>query len=128
MNAKAVTVLIVDDDQAICRAYTQLLEREGFAVSAVHSGLAGLAAVQQQRYDVVLCDLEMAFLKGLGFYEEVRNEFPEQAKRVVFVTGFTPDDQTRKVLERSGRPMLHKPVEFTELIAAVRSTAAVPAP
>ena len=45
-----------------------------------------------QRYDVILCDLMMPRMTGMDFYSELQRIAPEQAKRVIFLTGgaFTP--------------------------------------
>ena len=41
-------------------------------------------------------------------------------KRVVFVTALAGDDDTREFLERTGQPVLEKPVEADQLVSAVR--------
>jgi DNA-binding response OmpR family regulator len=113
-------ILILDDDVALSRAYAQLLERDGFAVVAVHSGIEGLAALSDRSFQAILCDLRLPFLEGKSFYKELTDLYPEQAKRVVFITGYPPDRTTHNFLADTGRPVLHKPVEFADLIAAVR--------
>jgi CheY-like chemotaxis protein len=124
MGEPTPAILIVDDDVALSRAYTQLLEREGFVVVSVHSGIEGLAALSERSFEVILCDLRLPFLGGKNFYKELADLYPSQAGRVVFITGYPPDRTTHNFLADTHRPVLHKPVEFSDLIAAVRRVAA----
>jgi CheY-like chemotaxis protein len=117
-----VDVLIVDDNTEVSSAYGQVLERAGYMVKAVDNGLAALAELQQGRYSVILLDILMPFLEGKSFFRQLEADFPEMAKRVVFVTGMAGDDETRKFLEGTGQPFLEKPVEADDLVGAVRKT------
>ncbi len=118
----SVDVLIVDDNTEVSSAYGQVLERAGYMVKAVDNGLAALAELQQGRYSVILLDILMPFLEGKSFFRQLEADFPEMAKRVVFVTGMAGDDETRKFLEQTGQPFLEKPVEADDLVGAVRKT------
>ncbi|MGD2136092.1 MAG: response regulator [Gemmatimonadales bacterium] len=112
-------VLVADDDQRIAQLHAKLLERAGFMVTVVDNGLAAFAALQQQRYRAIVCDIQMPFLEGTRLYDQIREEFPEAAGRVVFVTGWAHDAETRKFLEQTGQPYLPKPVDFEKLVATV---------
>lgn len=113
-------ILIVDDDAQVRDVYTRVLERAGYMVTAVENGLQGFTALQEQRFSAILCDLQMPFLKGESFYEELRRDYPDLARRVIFVTAWGKEPEARDFLESTGRPVLHKPVESKDLIAAVR--------
>ena len=115
-------LLIIDDDVSLARAFARLLEREGFVVTMAHSGLEGLVALRQRAFQAILCDLRLPFLEGRLFYKELVDQYPDQAARVLFITGQPPDADTEAFVAETGRPILHKPVEFTDLLAAVRRT------
>ena len=112
-------ILIVDDDVAVGIAMTRLLERSGFRAHVAHSGLEGLAALRERRFDAILCDLRLPFLQGQGLYKELVDDYPEQARRVIFMTGLPPDPKTRALVDETGRPLLHKPIESGDLLAAI---------
>jgi CheY-like chemotaxis protein len=119
-----MNVLIVDDDEQVRTAYQRLLERAGLQVTAVENALAAMGELEIRKFDAIVCDLELPFLKGGGFYEELRQTFPAMADRVVFVTGWAADPVKSAHLRATGRPVLAKPVEFDELVATVRRVAA----
>lgn len=114
-------VLIVDDDQAVRAAYQRALERAGYMVKAVDNGLAAFAELQHHKYRVLICDIQMPFLKGYNLFEELKTNSPEVAERVIFVTGLAERDDMRDFLQKSGRPFLIKPVDLKDLVGAVES-------
>lgn len=119
-TAAAPDVLIVDDDVDVRRAHAKVLERAGFSVLAVDSGQAAFSELAQRPYRVLVCDYQMPALKGGALFEQIEEAFPPMASRVVFVTAWARDREIRGILEKSGQPILEKPVESDDLVAAVR--------
>ncbi|MGD2135602.1 MAG: response regulator [Gemmatimonadales bacterium] len=119
-DAQAPDVLIIDDDDAVREAYAKVLQQAGFSVLAVHSGQAAFAELERHAFRVLVCDYQMPSLKGGALFEQIEEAFPPMASRVVFVTAWANDERIRAILERSGQPILEKPIESEELVAAVR--------
>jgi CheY-like chemotaxis protein len=115
-----VDVLIVDDDGAVRRVYTKALERAGFMVGAVDNGLAAFVELQEHSFRAIVCDIRMPFLEGRKLYEQLVADMPQLAERTVFVTAAGSEEPIRRFLAKTGRPVLHKPVELADLVAAVR--------
>jgi DNA-binding response OmpR family regulator len=61
------TVLVIDDEEAIRDFLCSALEGEGYAVLAARDGLAALSLCERHAVDVILLDLMMPRLNGLGF-------------------------------------------------------------
>jgi DNA-binding response OmpR family regulator len=114
-------ILIVDDDEAVRKAFRRALERAGYMVNDVDNGLAAFAELQQQPYRAIVCDVDMPFLEGRNFYDELLRELPAMATRVVFATGWSEQDEVGTFLKQTGRPVLKKPVDIKELVATVRA-------
>jgi DNA-binding response OmpR family regulator len=66
-------VLFVEDDDVIREATTLALERDGFKVTAVSDGLAGLAAFQEHRPDLALLDVMVPGLDGVSLCRRIRD-------------------------------------------------------
>jgi CheY-like chemotaxis protein len=116
-------VLIVDDDPEVRDFFKRVLERAGFMVRTADNGLAAFAELQRQAYGAIICDIAMPFLEGRRFYDELKDAHPDQAARVIFVTGQVNDPDVQAFLEDSGQPFLGKPVSVATLVAAVRGVA-----
>jgi CheY-like chemotaxis protein len=121
MDADAVTsrdVLIVEDNPSVRSVMIRVLEQAGFSVDAVPDGLEALDMLAARRYRAVVCDVLMPFVNGKEFYEQLRAQAPDQAERVVFVTG-TEELPYKRFLALSGRPVLRKPYDLREMIRVV---------
>ena len=114
-------VLIIDDDELARETMRQFLERSDCEVVAVENAIAGLAEVHQAAFDAIVCDYSLPFMGGQNFYEEIRIENPEAARRFIFVTGYASDQEISSQLEATGQPVIGKPFGFDDLVQAVRS-------
>lgn len=113
-------VLLVDDDEDVRGTLARMLEQGGFTVVAVDNGLQALVEIRQRPIRAIVTDIMMPFLEGRRFYDELASETPEMAARVIFMTG-SDDAVVRDVAERTGRPVLRKPVKVEELQRIVRA-------
>src|SRR5262249_1910329 len=88
-------LLVVDDEPYICTAIQRLLRRE-HEVTALTTVREAMALVERgERFDVILSDLMMPEQNGEEFYKELQRVAPEQAQRMIFMTGgaFNPPAQ-----------------------------------
>ena len=118
-----MNVLLIDDDAGVRKSFSRVLQRSGFEVTAVETGADAMTELRKQSFQVVVCDIILLEADGTSVYEELRDEFPAMANRVLFVTGWTGDEKVTRLLEYTGRPYLTKPVELEELVTSVRQVA-----
>jgi len=111
-DAGAVKVLLVDDDESSLRVLRKMLEAEGLAVDVSTSGSDALARLLQTRYDSILCDMRMPGMTGKDFYFRLKEEFPEYATRLVFLTGDVASTTTWEFIEERRLPYLLKPLNM----------------
>ena len=67
-------ILVVDDEQEAADALAQLLELLGYRTSVAYDGDAALAAVQEQRPEVVILDLHMPMMGGVAACTRLRRQ------------------------------------------------------
>ena len=113
-------VLVVDDDAAFASVVEDALATEGYQVTTATSGLAALDLVRDRRFDLILIDVRMPELDGPGFFRELQSRDPEQASRVMFMTGAAVGPDTAEFLFSLRAPYLRKPLPIDELRAAVK--------
>ena len=113
-------VLIVDDDPAVAKTLGRVLGLDHDTAVVV----VGRDAVERirggERYDAILCDLNLPDVDGPALHAEVTALAPEQAARIIFVSGgaFTPS--SRAFLERVPNPRVDKPFDAQVLRDIVR--------
>jgi NarL family two-component system response regulator LiaR len=119
--ADAISVLVVDDHAVVREGLRTFLElQDGIAV--VGEAADGEEAVRQAealRPDVVVMDLVMPRLDGVGAMRELRRRLP--ATRVIVLTSFTEDERLLPAIQAGAAGYLLKNVAPAELARAVRA-------
>jgi len=122
-------ILIVDDDNDVRAALSELLEAEGFAVEGAADGRMALAHLRAAKVHpaVILLDLMMPGMDGWDFRNEQMRDPQLAAVPVVIVSasGFS-----RASIETQFRPAAYveKPIERTELLGVIRELVGSGAP
>ena len=119
MPRKIPQILTVDDDPVTCDLLCEIFNREGFGATFANSGEAALAAVAEQRPDLLLSDIRMKTrLDGLSLLEIVRREYPSMP--VVLMTAFGSIDTAVRAVKEGAFDYISKPFNIDELVAIVR--------
>jgi CheY-like chemotaxis protein/anti-sigma regulatory factor (Ser/Thr protein kinase) len=112
-------VLLVDDDEMIGSAIRRALSSEHEVTTVVKAQDALDRIGSGERYDVILCDLMMPLMTGMEFYQRLALELPDQADRVVFLTGGAFTATARTFLDEVPNIRLEKPFQVQNLRALV---------
>jgi len=114
-------LLVIDDEQDFSEVLQESLKpfHEVATTTRAREALGWIAA--GKRFDVILCDMRMPEMTGLDFYSQLAVNNPEQAKRVVLMSG----GFTRKANEAPialPRPILEKPFDTDQVRTLLRET------
>jgi CheY-like chemotaxis protein/anti-sigma regulatory factor (Ser/Thr protein kinase) len=116
---EGLTVLVLDDEPAVAEALGRLLS--GCSVTALTDARVALERLgAEARFDALLCDVRMSGLPGSEFFAQVRERFPQQEARVVFMKGAIADPDVQRFLATVSNPVLEKPFSPEGLVRAVR--------
>ena len=78
MTANNHKILLVEDDESLRQMYSLILKKEGFSVDTGDDGVQGLSKARQGGYDLILLDLMMPNLDGIGFLKGLKEEQVKQ--------------------------------------------------
>jgi signal transduction histidine kinase len=117
MQLPKAKILLVDDEPAVLMTVAEILRLEGYELDAVENGEQAVKAVRERNYDLVLTDLRMKGIDGLGVLAEVRKQSPNTV--TVMMTGYGSVDSALEAVQLGAYEYLLKPVEVSALKSAV---------
>ena len=121
MPAETLHILFVEDEINLQRSLAYILEKEGFAVTAVRTGEEAIEAFRARRPDLVLLDLGLPGIDGYEVCRALRRESATAAVPVIMLTGRgLPNDIVRGLKEYADDYVV-KPFDPDVLIARVRA-------
>ena len=76
-----------------------------------------------ERFDAILSDLMMPEVTGMEVHDELSRTAPDQARRMIFLTGGAFTERAREFLDGVPNPRIEKPFEITNLLAIIAGVA-----
>jgi CheY-like chemotaxis protein len=112
-------VLIVDDEQSIREALSNILEHDGFKVDTACDGHEAMGALDKKRFSLIITDLRMPGVGGMDFYHTILKKYPYLKDKIIVVTGDIFSKDIKDFLAESGCPYFLKPFEPKKLSTLV---------
>lgn len=115
-------VLIVDDNREFVGLLKEYLEKQDdIEVAGVaYNGVEALDSIAQTQPDVVVLDIIMPYLDGIGVLERLDQQGPEKRPKIVMLTAFGQESITHRVLELGADYYILKPFDLSVLTERLR--------
>jgi len=113
MKQPLAKILIADDEQAITSGLSAILSDEGYGVDIAADGQKAMERLQSERYGVVLADLKMPKLDGLGLLRQLQeNQIPTEC---IIITGQATVDSAVQAMQQGAYDYIEKPLNAEKL-------------
>ena len=112
-------LLVIDDEQGIRAALSQLLEFEGYDVRAVASGVEGLTVYGEWHPQLVFLDVKMAGIDGLETLKRLREMDPSAL--VVMISGHATIQNAVEATQLGAYDILEKPLDTDRVLVTLRN-------
>jgi PAS domain S-box-containing protein len=118
-------VLIVDDEVVFAHALRRLLSKDRHHITIVHDGREVIARADAgERFDAIVCDLMMPAMSGMELHALLAAIAPEQAARMIFLTGGAFSPAAKQFLDRVPNRWFDKPCDLDTLRSTILRVAA----
>jgi two-component system response regulator HydG len=117
-----IRVLIVDNEAAHAQAVAESLERVGYECTVATSGPQGLKLIDEHPFDLVITDLVMNEVDGLGILAAAKEKLPDA--EVILVTGHGTVPSAVNAMQRGAFNYLLKPLDLSQLRAVAERASA----
>ena len=112
------SVLIVDDDASVRKTLSSILSLEGYIVETMDNGKQALKAVEKERFDVALIDIQLPDMKGVDLLSKLKQQQPRMVR--IIITGFPSMDNAIKAVNEGADGYVLKPFDPEQLLATIR--------
>ena len=110
-------ILVVDDQKSLRRSVSIALSRAGHSVDEAQSGAEAIDRIDQTLYDVVITDLKMPDVDGLGVLEAVRARSTDT--EVILVTAYGSIESAVEAIRQGAHDYLAKPFSHEQILCTV---------
>ena len=120
MDAKKPTrILVLDDELIVCKRLQPVLEKKGYYVETFDQSQEALDRFRETPFQIVITDLKMKGLDGMGFLTEVKKLSPET--EVIVITGFATMETAKESFRKGVFDFLAKPFKLGEIQEVIQN-------
>lgn len=112
-------ILIVDDDKMILQTISHSLKNNGYEVETVENGFAALNVLEKQKIDLIISDVMMPDISGLGLLSLLKQFFYNRIP-VIIISSLDKTDIILHSIGLGAIDFVAKPIDFKELLALVK--------
>ena len=118
MTPELERILIIDDESSLRHMLRLVLEREGYRVTDAAHGQVALTLMEQEPFDLVLCDVRMPEMDGLAFLREAVGRSP--APTVIMMSAYGTIDSAIECMKQGAYDYIPKPFKPDEIVLTLR--------
>ncbi len=111
-------ILIVDDEDMICRVLVRRLSAEGYACTTAHNGKEGLNYAHKNPFSLIISDINMPEMDGLELLKRVKTMNPNMM--VIMVTAYPEIDMAVEAMRLGAYDFIIKPADLDLVVLSVK--------
>lgn len=115
--ARKADILIVDDEEALCKAAEKILIKEGYRVTCLHTAKEGLSKFESDSVDLLITDLMLPDLDGIAVLKRAKELRP--TVEVILITGHATVERAVEAMRLGAYEFIEKPLDRNALVKAV---------
>jgi CheY-like chemotaxis protein len=119
-SSVADAILVVEDNSSVADFIADVLQVEGYVVDLASNGAKALDRLREYPYALILSDLRMPDMDGIGLYQTLDRCYPHLCQRMVFITGYPLTPEMQLFQDQTGTTILRKPFRVEDLLHLVR--------
>lgn len=112
-------ILIIDDERFIRASLREILEYEKFEVSEAKDGEEGLAKIQEEDFDLVLCDIKMPKMDGIEVLDHAKAL--ERPPQFIMISAHGSIETAVEATKKGAFDFIPKPPDLNRLLLTVRN-------
>ncbi len=112
-------ILIIDDEKSIRKTLREILEYEKYQVEEAADGAEGLALIQKDKFDIILCDIKMPKMDGIEVLDKIMKLSVDTP--VIMVSGHGNIETAVEAVKKGAFDFIAKPLDLNRLLVTLRN-------
>ncbi|MCP4649058.1 MAG: response regulator [PVC group bacterium] len=115
-------ILIIDDEVIITKSLQKLLLKQKFEVIVANNGTEAMQAVQNEKIDLIVCDVMIPEMDGIEIIKLIREYLTQQAKPLIpeiLITGYADEEKYKSAVDLKVADYLYKPFDTSEFLEVI---------
>lgn len=106
-------ILVVDDELSMRELLDVMLSREGFDLSFAEDGRSAIKLLENERFDLLLCDIRLGDISGIEVLKFAKNKHPDTV--VIMISAYATTEAAVEAMNRGAYDYVPKPFDSIEL-------------
>lgn len=112
-------ILVIDDERSIRNSLKDILQYENYEVALAEDGPQGIALVEKNVYDIILCDIKMPEMDGIEVLDKIHKLSPDTP--VVMISGHGNIDTAVESIKKGAYDFIEKPLDLNRLLITIKN-------
>jgi two-component system, NtrC family, response regulator AtoC len=117
-QTQKAAILIIDDEENMRHMLSKMLQRAGYSAQSAADGRKGLAILESNAFDFILCDIKMPIMDGMAFLEQFRQA--GYTSTVIMMSAYGTIDLAVAAMQLGAYDFISKPFKNDEVLLAIR--------
>ena len=111
-------ILIIEDNEINMKLFADILEAKGYSITKIFDGREGYEAIKNQKYDLVILDIQLPSMNGFEILEHLHDDAIELPK-ILIVSAFAMEHEIAMAKQLGAKNYLTKPIDIMNFINTV---------
>ncbi|MBU1076657.1 MAG: response regulator transcription factor [Spirochaetes bacterium] len=114
-------ILIVDDDPMITNTYKRILNKEGFEIKVITTGVSALSEAKKRIFDLILLDIGLPDINGIEVCSKFRQDIDNKYTPIIIITGYDDPQEVVIAMKSGADDYITKPIDKSILIEKINA-------
>ena len=114
---KKPTILVVDDNENLCKVMSTILKHKGYSVTTAKNGLEAIEIMHNTPHTIVFMDIKMPLVDGIDTYLAIKDM--GYRTKTVLMTAYTSEERIKHYMNNGIYDIIFKPIEINRILKLI---------
>ena len=111
------SILIVDDNENLCKVLSSILKHKGYIVTTATNGLEAIEIIYKKSHKILLMDIKMPLIDGIEVYLTIRDL--GYRIKTILMTAYASEERIKHYMNDGIYDIIFKPIDINEMLKLI---------